>query len=139
MGSNANAFAFKCILNTFEKYLHLHLKISNEKYLHLHLKKNSNTFQMLFIQTLRNRYCLNNTNLSHNNTIYTFSNSSWLHKLKLYKIIKIASSLLLLTLEIYHMMNKELFDLISNTPKITKCSKRFFLGVSCCGLLSRPE
>ena len=26
MGSNANAFAFKCILNTFEKYLHLHLK-----------------------------------------------------------------------------------------------------------------
>ena len=23
MGSNANAFAFKCILNTFEKYLHL--------------------------------------------------------------------------------------------------------------------
>ena len=23
MGSNANIFAFKCILNTFEKYLHL--------------------------------------------------------------------------------------------------------------------
>ena len=24
MGSNANAIAFQCILNTFEKYLHLH-------------------------------------------------------------------------------------------------------------------
>ena len=38
MGSNANAFAFKCILKTFEKYLnlHLHLDFSNEKYLHLH-------------------------------------------------------------------------------------------------------
>ena len=31
MGSNA--FAFKCILNTFRKYLHL--RFSNEKYLHL--------------------------------------------------------------------------------------------------------
>ena len=30
MGSNVNVFAFKCILNTFEKYLHLHF--SNEKY-----------------------------------------------------------------------------------------------------------
>ena len=34
MGSNANAF--KCILNTFRKYLHL--KFSNEKYLHLKKK-----------------------------------------------------------------------------------------------------
>ena len=32
MGSNANTF--KCILNTFEKYLHLLLNFSNEKYLH---------------------------------------------------------------------------------------------------------
>ena len=37
----ANAFAFKCILNTFRKYLHL--GFSYEKYLHLK-KKNSNTF-----------------------------------------------------------------------------------------------
>ena len=45
MGSNANAFVFKCILNTFQKYLHLHLKFSNKKY--LHMKKNQillNTF-----------------------------------------------------------------------------------------------
>ena len=35
MGSNANAFAFKCNLNTFRKYLHLHLK------------KNSNTFKCI--------------------------------------------------------------------------------------------
>ena len=47
IGSNANAFAFKCILNTFEKYLHLHLKFSNEKYLHLHLKNFSNTFEKI--------------------------------------------------------------------------------------------
>ena len=38
MGSNA--FAFKCILNTFRK--HLHLRFSNEKF--LHLKKDSDTF-----------------------------------------------------------------------------------------------
>ena len=44
MGSNA--FAFKCILNTFQKYLHLHLRFLNENY--LHLKKNSNTFKYIF-------------------------------------------------------------------------------------------
>ena len=43
MGSNANAF--KCILNTFEKYLDLHLNFSNEKY--LHLKIFSNTFEII--------------------------------------------------------------------------------------------
>ena len=45
MGSNANTFVFKCILNTFEKYLHLNF--SNKKYLHLDLKNFSNTFQIL--------------------------------------------------------------------------------------------
>ena len=42
-----------------------------------------------------------------------------------------ASSLLLLTLEIYHMMNKEVFDLISNTPQINKCSKRHEILLRC--------
>ena len=42
MGSNANAF--KHILNTFQKYLHL--KFSNAKY--LHMEKNSNTFKYIF-------------------------------------------------------------------------------------------
>ena len=48
MGSNANVF--KCILNTFRKYLHL--RFSNKKYLHLHLKKDSNTFQIHFTNTI---------------------------------------------------------------------------------------
>ena len=48
MGSNANTFAFKCILNTFEKYLHLHLNFSNEKYLHLENFSNTfNTFEII--------------------------------------------------------------------------------------------
>ena len=45
MGSNANTFAFKCILNTFEKYLHLHLNFSNVKY--LHFKYFSNTSEIV--------------------------------------------------------------------------------------------
>ena len=38
MASNPNAFAFKCILNAFQKFLHLHLEFSNDMYLHLHFK-----------------------------------------------------------------------------------------------------
>ena len=45
MGSNA--FAFKCILNTFQKYFHL--KYSNDKYLYLEKKFKyfSNTFKYI--------------------------------------------------------------------------------------------
>ena len=43
MGSNA--FAFQCILNTFRKYLHLHLNFSNEKY--LLLKKSQILFKYI--------------------------------------------------------------------------------------------
>ena len=45
-------FSFKCILNTFRKYLHLHLRFSDGKYWHLHLKKDSNTFQIHFANTI---------------------------------------------------------------------------------------
>ena len=61
MGSNA--FAFKCILNTFRKYLHL--TFSNEKY--LHLKK----FKILFKYSLQIQFIVRDGQTVDNFALFT--------------------------------------------------------------------